>query len=119
MVPSRGFCVHVVPERVKLYPAPFWLLNFGAPTRTESPEVEIATLHPSCEFAAVSEAFRYACWLHVVPLRVNTNAAPASVTEVSAGLPPLMTVELLFSPYEPATSVLPSLESAMAQPRYS
>ena len=46
------------------------LSSKGAPTTMVL--VEIATVSPKLSPAPALEAFRYACWIQLVPLRTNT-----------------------------------------------
>ena len=51
-----------------------WRADHDRVARHRDRHTETVTV-PECP---ALEAFRYACWLHVTPLRTNTYAAPAS-----------------------------------------
>src|SRR5262245_121284 len=88
------------------------------PTAIVLPSPEIADDWPNSNHERVFEALRYACWLQVVPERVNTYAAPAEVIVLSDWLP-LTPVALLDSSTALTTSVLPSSETPRVQPKKS
>ena len=65
----------------------------------------IATENPNSSLDRVDAVFRYACWLHVPPARVNTYTAPELVAP-SAGVD-VVPVVALSSSGAPTTTVSP------------
>ena len=94
-------CFHVAPERANTQTAPAPLLSAGPPINAVLPSEERATAHPWFAGPAALEPSSFVpCCAHTPPVRVNTQTAPAPL--LSAG--------------PPTSAVLPSVESAVAQP---
>ena len=86
--------------------------------RTIEPSTDFATLQPSSSLAPVLDALTYACWLHVVPPRMNTSTAPDNEAALLAWLPP-MPVAALSSMGAPTARVEPSADNSMVTPNSS
>src|SRR5271157_4983912 len=82
--------VHTPPERVNTQAAPAPPLSPGPPTTAMLPSAESATEEPCVAFPTAPEpASLPPCWVHTLPERVKTHAAPARL--LSSG-PPTMAV---------------------------
>src|SRR5689334_10379605 len=94
-------CDHAPPLRVYIHTAPAEALSSGPPTSAVLPSADSATDCPSCPAptAPVPTSFE-PCWVHTVPLRVYTHAAPLA----------------LLSDVPPTRAVLPSADSATELP---
>ena len=76
----------------------------GAPQIAVLPSLDNATEKPKVSLAAPAEYVNTACSVHVLPLRVNTTALPASVP-------------FALSSYGcPTIAVVPSLDNAQQYP---
>src|SRR6516225_8761233 len=94
--------VHTPPLRVNTQTAPTEVLSPGPPTMAVLPSADSATEKPcwaNGPTAPVPTSL-LPCWLHIPPLRVNTQAAPPRV--------------LSFGP--PTMAVLPSADRATEVP---
>src|SRR5579872_1946431 len=89
-----------------------------APTARVEPSADSAMLKPNWAPARVLDALMYACWLHIAPLRVNTQTAPAESAE-SLVWSPSMPVASLDSPLAPTARVEPSADSATLKPNWA
>src|SRR5689334_5736541 len=95
------------------------LSSFGAPTASVEPSADSAIEEPkSTNPGALLDALTYDCCIHVVPLRTNTYAAPASSALLSASSPPRPWLPLS-SWYALDASVDPSADNASANPNRS
>src|SRR5262249_18032551 len=88
----------------KIHAAPVPSLSLGPPRIAVFPSAEIATANPNRASAVVtSSPTSLACWLQLVPLLTNTQAAPTGKVKDWSKGPPEITV-------------LPSAEIATADP---
>src|SRR4029434_9674787 len=97
------------------------LSSSDAPMAATFPSPLNARREPNQSLKPVFDALRNACCDHVVPLRVNTYAAPAETSSFWSLSQPggLTPVALQSSSSDPTSSVLPSSLSATCTPKES